>query len=144
MAASWQQQGLIEAPVERIWALLEDPARYPEWAADAVETTGMPTQIHRGSTFEQTGPGPFGRQMTTTYMVEELDDLREIKLRCQRTGYYSHWRLTEAQGQTFTDVEIGIEPIGLLGRVIGVAMTKNEMRKIADESLDGLRRASAE
>ena len=104
----------------------------------------MPTQIHRGSTFEQTGPGPFGRQMTTTYMVEELDDLREIKLRCQRTGYYSHWRLTEAQGQTFTDVEIGIEPIGLLGRMIGVAMTKNEMRKIADESLDGLRRASAE
>ena len=81
--------------------------------------------------------------MTTTYEVEELEDLREIKLRCQRTGYYSHWRLTEAQGQTFTDVAIGVEPIGLLGRVVGVAMTKNEMRKIADESLDGLRRASA-
>ena len=144
MAASWQQQALIPAPVERIWELLENPARYPEWAADAVSTTGFPTEVEKGSTFEQTGPGPFGRPMTTTYKVEELDDLREIKLRCQRTGYYSHWRLTEAQGQTFADLELGVEPIGLFGRVIGVALTKNEMRKMADQSLDGLRRASAE
>lgn len=144
MASSWQQQGLIEAPVERIWELLEDPARYPEWAADAVSTTGMPTEIQKGSTFEQTGSGPFGRPMTTTFVVEELKDLREIKLRCQRTGYYSHWRLTEAQGQTFADLELGVEPIGLFGRLVRVALTKNEMRKMADLSLDGLREASAE
>ncbi len=144
MASSWQQQGLIEAPVERIWELLEDPGRYPEWAADAISTTGMPTEIQKGSTFEQTGSGPFGRPMTTTFKVEELQDLREIKLRCQRTGYYSHWRLTEAQGQTFADLELGIEPIGLFGRLAGVALTKSEMRKMADVSLDGLRQASAE
>ena len=47
-----------------------------------------------------------------TFEVEELEDLREIKLRCQSSGYYSHWRLTEAQGQTFADVEVGVEPIG--------------------------------
>ncbi len=93
--------------------------------------TGLPTQIEKGSTFQQTGPGPDRRSMTTTFLVEELEDLREIKLRCQRSGYYSHWWLTEAQGQTFTDVEIGIEPIGLLGRVIGVADDEERsMRKI--------------
>jgi Polyketide cyclase / dehydrase and lipid transport len=144
VASSWQQQALIEAPVRRIWELLEDPARYPEWASDAISTTGFPTEIEKGSTFEQTGPGPFGRPMKTTYKVEELDDLREIKLRCQRTGYYSHWRLTEAQGQTFADLELGVEPIGLFGRVIDLALTKNEMRKMADLSLDGLRQATAE
>ena len=43
--------------------------------------------------------------------------MREIKLRCQTSGFYSHWRLTEAQGQTFTEVEMGVEPLGLLGRL---------------------------
>jgi uncharacterized protein YndB with AHSA1/START domain len=141
VASSWQQQALIDAPVERIWELLEDPARYPEWAADAISTTGFPTEIVKGSTFEQTSPGPFGRKVTTTFKVEELDDLREIKLRCQSSGYYSHWKLTEAQGQTFTDVEIGVDPIGFDGRVAQLLMTKNALRKVTDESLDGLRRA---
>ena len=43
--------------------------------------------------------------------------MREIKLRCQNSGFYSHWLLTEAQGNTFTEVELGVEPKGLLGRV---------------------------
>ncbi|MDP9188651.1 MAG: SRPBCC family protein [Actinomycetota bacterium] len=130
--------------MQRIWALLADPARYPEWAGDSMETTGVPTRIEKGSTFEQTSPGLFGRATTTTFAVEELDDLRQIKLRCQSSGYYSHWRLTEAQGQTFADVEIGIEPIGLLGRVARVATTKSQLREVTEASLDGLRRASTE
>lgn len=140
----WSQQALIEAPVERIWELLADPARYPDWAGDSLETTGVPTRIEKGSTFQQKSPGLLGRATTTTFAVEEFDDLRQIKLRCQRSGYYSHWRLTEAQGQTFADVEIGVEPIGLLGRVARVATTKGQLREVADESLDGLRRASSE
>lgn len=140
----WSQQALIEAPVERIWALLADPTRYPDWAGDSLETTGVPTRIEKGSTFEQRSPGLFGRVATTTFAVEEFDDLRQIKLRCQSTGYYSHWRLTEAQGQTFADVEIGVEPIGLLGRVARVATTKGQLREVTEESLDGLRRASSE
>jgi uncharacterized protein YndB with AHSA1/START domain len=142
MASSWHQQALIEAPVERIWELLADPARYPEWAADSLEVTGLPTEVKQGSTFEQTSPAPLGwGKTTTTFMVEELDDLHEIKLRCQKSGYYSRWRLTEAQGQTFTDVEIGVEPIGIEGRFLDLVMTKKQLRRVTDESLDGLRRA---
>jgi hypothetical protein len=58
------------------------------------------------------------------------------------SGYYSHWRLTEAQGETFTDVEFGVEPIGVHGQVARVLMTKHHLRQVADESLDGLRRAA--
>lgn len=140
--ASWTQQALIEAPVEEIWALLGNPERYAEWAADSVEVTGVPTEIKKGSTFQHTSPG-LVRGSTTTFEVEELDDLREIKLRCQMSGYYSHWRLTEARGETFTDVEFGVEPIGLHGQVARVLMTKNHLRQVAEESLDGLRRAAA-
>jgi hypothetical protein len=46
----------------------------------------------------------------TTFKIEELDDLHAIKLRCQQSGYYSRWVLTEAQSSTFAEVEIGIEP----------------------------------
>jgi uncharacterized protein YndB with AHSA1/START domain len=139
--ATWKQQALIEAPVEMIWSLLGNPERYAEWAADSVAVTGVPTEIQRGSTFQNTSPGLI-RGSTTTFKVEELEDLREIKLRCQMSGYYSHWRLTEARGETFTDVEFGVEPIGLQGRLAQVAMTKHHLRQVADESLDGLRRAA--
>jgi hypothetical protein len=139
--ASWKQQALIEAPVEAIWALLASPDRYTEWAAEAVEVTGVPTRIEKGATFEQTSRGAI-RGGTTVMKVAELEDLREIKLQCQMSGYYSHWRLTEAQGQTFTDVELGVEPIGLHGQFARAIMTKSHLRQVAEDSLDGLRRAS--
>lgn len=141
--AQWQQQALVEAPVERVWAVLTDPARYPEWAGDSIETTGYPVKIEKGSTFEQTSPGPFGRKDTTTFEVTELDDLHEIKLKCQLSGYYSHWRLTEAQGQTFADVEVGVEPIGVPGQFVRVMFPKRVLRKVTSDSLDGLKRATA-
>ena len=141
--ATWQQQALIDAPVERIWALLADPETYAEWAGDVIAVTGAPTRIEKGSSFEQTSPNPnpIGGETTTTFVVEELEDLREIKLRCQASGYYSHWWLTEAQGGTFADVELGVEPIGLHGQVARVLMTKRTLRNVTEESLDGIRRA---
>lgn len=137
--ARCQQQALIEAPLERVWALLSDPSRFPEWAADSIETTGVPTRIERGSTFGQTSPGVLRGERTTRFEVEELDDLREIKLRCQLSGYYSRWRLTEARGQTFADVEYGVEPIGVAGQLARVAITKRQLRALAADSLDGMR-----
>ena len=44
--------------------------------------------------------------------VERLEDLREIHMRCTTTGTYSRWLLTEAQGNTFVDVEFGMDPDG--------------------------------
>ena len=141
--STWKQQALIEAPVEDVWELISDPSRFPEWGGDTVEVTGMPTKIEKGSTFRQTGRSPLGFKGTTTFKVEELDDLREIKMRCQRSGYYSHWLLTEARGNTFADVEMGVETAGLKGlsaRALGAAHTKGYLRRQAEQSLDGLRR----
>ena len=49
----------------------------------------------------------------TTLMLERLDDLRSIRMRCLDTGTYADWRLTEAQSNTFVEAELGMEPIGL-------------------------------
>jgi uncharacterized protein YndB with AHSA1/START domain len=139
--ASWKQQVLIEAPVESVWGLLEDPARFPEWGG-SVEVTGVPTKIEKGSTFGFTAPGPLGLKGTTTFKVEEFEDLREIKLRCQTSGFYSHWLLTEARGNTFADVEYGVEPLpGLQARALGAMHTKRYLRRALEQTLDNLRRA---
>ncbi len=137
--STYKQQALIEAPVEDVWGLIADPKRYPEWAGDAIETTGVPSKIELGSTFEQKSTGPLGSKPTTVFKVEELEDLHRIKLRCQRTGYYSRWTLTEARGQTFADVEFGFEPTGLAGRAVEAITTKRSLRDLATDSLDSMR-----
>ncbi len=140
MASTVKDQALFEAPVEEVWELLADPSRYAEWAADAIEVTGIPTAIEKGSSFEVKGPGPLGSTVTTTYKIEELEDMREIKLRCQMSGYYSRWVLTEARGDTFAEVETGVDPIGVPGRFKQLVETKRSMRRAAQSSLDGIRR----
>jgi len=140
--ASWTQQALLEAPVEEVWKLLEDIARYPQWNEDTISVTGAPTEIEMGTHFELTGRGPFGLKATTTFRVEKLDELRELKLRCETSGLYSRWVLTEAQHETFTEVEMGVEKVaGATGAVTGALHTKRYLRRATEDTLDNLRRA---
>ena len=143
--ASWKQQALIEAPVAEVWDILCDPARSPDWDPDVLAVTGAPTKIEKGSTFALTGRGPMGMKATTTFKVEELDDLHELKMKCQFSGFYAHWLLTPAQNGTFTEVELGIEPLEskpLRGRAAAALHTKSYLRGQVEKLLDGLRRAA--
>ncbi|HKH41041.1 MAG TPA: SRPBCC family protein [Solirubrobacterales bacterium] len=142
--ASWKQQALIDAPVAEVWDILVDPARSPEWEEDVVAVTGAPTRIEKGSTFEVTGRGPLHMKATTTFKVEELRDMHELKMKCQVSGFYSHWLLTEAQNGTFAEVELGIEPLESMsrkGRVGAALHTKSYLRRQVEKLLDGLRSA---
>ena len=137
--SSWKQQALIEAPLEEVWAVISNPQTFPEWNENTVEVTGMPTKIEKGSTYRETGRTRLG-EATTTFEVEKLEDLKEIKLRCQTSGYYSHWLLTEAQGNTFAELELGIEPPSLRAQAFRVTHNKRFLRRVAEGTLDGLRR----
>lgn len=143
--ASFRQQTLIEAPVSQVWDMLCDPARAPEWAEDVVEVTGEPVRIEKGSTYLVTARGPLGLKATTPFKVEELEDMRELKMKCQVSGFYSHWLLTDAQGGTFAEVEMGVEETeakrGIQGRVIGAIHTKSFLRRSVEKLLDNLRSA---
>lgn len=142
--ASWKQQALIEAPVAEVWAVLIDPGKSPDWDPEVIAVTGAPTRIEKGSTFDLTGRGPLGMKSTTTFKVEELDDLHELKMTCQLSGFYSHWLLTPAQDGTFTEVDLGIEPLEskpLRGRAAAALHTKSYLRGQVEKLLDGLRHA---
>jgi uncharacterized protein YndB with AHSA1/START domain len=142
--ASSKQQALIEAPVKSVWDLLVDPARGPDWDPDVLEVTGAPVKIETGSTFDVTGRGPLGMKATTTFKVEELDDMHEIKMQCQKSGFYVHWLLTPAQGNTFAEVELGIEALpGLQARAMGALHTRGYLRRTAEQTLEALRGALA-
>jgi Polyketide cyclase / dehydrase and lipid transport len=143
--ASWKQQALIEAPVAEVWGILCDPARGPDWDEDLISVTGAPTKIEKGSTFDVTGRGPLGLKATTKFKVEELEDMHELKMKCQFTGFYAHWLLTQAQDGTFAEVELGVEPVdskpSLRGKAAAALHTKSYLRRAVERLLDSLRRA---
>jgi hypothetical protein len=134
--SSWRQQAVIEAPVEQVWACIGDPRRWPEWAENVVSVFGLPT-VEPDAEFQQVSQTPLGKA-ETTFKIEELDDLHAIKLRCQQSGYYSRWVLTEAQSSTFADVEIGIEPTAVQYRLFYGALGKRYLRRLAEQSIEGV------
>jgi hypothetical protein len=83
-------------------------------------------------------------------VIERRDELRELKWSCPTTGGFQIWHLTEAQGGTFVDMEMGIDPArlhiedevaparryGLFDKTVGRWFIKNW----AEEAIDGLRR----
>jgi hypothetical protein len=139
--SSARRQGLIAAPLPEVWSLVADPGRFVEWAGEVVEVTGAAT-VAEGTTFRQKSRTPLGIH-ETTFRVEALHDLREIRLRCLDSGYYSHWLLTEAQGATFAEVEIGMEPAHAGYRAFDLVVGRRWHRRLAAESLAGLERATA-
>jgi uncharacterized protein YndB with AHSA1/START domain len=136
---------MIDAPVREVWQLLCDPDRGPEWSDDVIAVTGAPTKIEKGSTVTMTTRGPLGIKATTPFKVEELTDMHELKMKCQISGFYSHWLLTEARGGTFAELELGVEPIerrrGAGARAVAALHTKGFLRRHVEKLLDELRRA---
>jgi hypothetical protein len=82
-------------------------------------------------------------QAKTKFVVESLEDLSEIKMRCTQTGMYARWLLTEAQGDTFVDVEFGMDPAKVGDRIFDMAMGRLYFRRWLEQSLDALEDAAS-
>ena len=134
-----RSQALINAPPQRIWDLVGDPRRHPEWWPRVVEVRGE--VFDEGSNYAQVTRDPGGR-IETTMSVERLEDLRAIDLRCTHTGTYSRWLLTEAQGNTFVDVEFGMDPIGWRYRIFDAALGTLYFRRWLNQALASLEEAA--
>jgi uncharacterized protein YndB with AHSA1/START domain len=130
-----RRQALIGAPPERIWDLVGDPQRHPEWWPRVIEVNGQ--RFEQGSTYAQVTREPRG-EIRTTISVERLDDLHAIHMRCLDTGTFTRWLLTEAQGNTFVDVEFGMDPSGLRNRVLDATIGKIYFRRWLEQSMAAL------
>jgi hypothetical protein len=61
-------------------------------------------------------------------------------MHCTASGTFAHWRLTDAQGGTFVDVEMGMDPISIPNRVFDRVVGKRYFRGWLAESVAALRR----
>jgi uncharacterized protein YndB with AHSA1/START domain len=134
-----RRQALIKAPPPRVWELVGNPMRHPEWWPRVIEVRGE--RFDEGSRYAQVTKSPTGKG-ETTFEVERLEDLREVQLRCTETGTYARWLLTEAQGNTFVDVEFGMDPATLGNRLFDSAFGRLYFRRWLEQSIDALERAA--
>jgi uncharacterized protein YndB with AHSA1/START domain len=138
--SSCKSQALLDAPVEEIWELVGDPRRHPEWWPKVIEVNGE--HFDEGTEYVQVTRSAMGRDETTNFIVERRQDLREIKLRCQMSGTYAHWQMTQAQGGTFVDVEFGMDPKSLGLRLFDGAFGRIYFRRWMEQSVEGLKQAA--
>jgi uncharacterized protein YndB with AHSA1/START domain len=139
---SYREQTLIEAPVDAVWAQVGDPNRYPEWAGEIVEVEGLDT-VEPGARYEQEGKTPFGGTRKTEFVVEALDEMREISVRCTVSGWYLRWLLTGAGNDTFTEVEVGMDPTHFGYRAMDSTLGKRWYRQTVENTLEQLRNTLA-
>src|SRR5436305_8680813 len=124
--SSWRRQALIEAPVGTVWDLVGDPNRHPEWFPMVLEVSGLGA-IEENATYRQV-TRRVGGTMETTFAIEELQEMRQIAMRCTDTGTYTRWWLTEARGATFADVNIDYQPHSVLVRVLALGICLPDCR----------------
>jgi hypothetical protein len=137
--SAYRQQAHLDAPLGAVWSLVGAPTRYPEWWPRVVEVRGE--RFEEGDEYVQVTRDPTG-VVKSNFLVERSLDLREIRMSCQLTGAYAHWLLTPAQGGTFVELEMGMEPKRLGHRLFDATMGRRYFRSWSEQSLEALRAAA--
>ena len=139
--SEYHQEAHLEAPIETIWSLVGHPRRHPEWWPRVVEVHGE--RFEEGDEYAQVTKDPGGSTESTQFLLERKEELREIRMSCQKTGTYAHWLLTEARGGTFVHLEMGMQPKYLGVRLFDVALGKRYFRRWGEQSLQALGEAAS-
>ena len=134
--SEYRHQALIPAPIERVWELVGNPERHPEWFPRVVDVRG--DSFRPGDAFVQLTRTPAGVVGKTTLEIDKLDDMREVSIHCRDTGTFTHWRLTPARDDTFVEAEFGMEPTGLIYRMFDATAGRIYFRHWLEQSLEAL------
>lgn len=135
--SAYRQQALIQAPIDRVWQLVGDPRRHPEWFPRVVEVRG--DSFDAGDVFVQVTQQPMGKA-ATSLEIDRLEDLRELSFHCRDTGMHVHWFLTPARDDTFVEAEFGMDPTNLRYRMFDATAGRIYFRRWLEQSLDALGR----
>jgi uncharacterized protein YndB with AHSA1/START domain len=136
--SAYRAQAHFDAPLKDVWALVGNPATYPEWWPVAVEIRGETFEV--GDVYTQV-VRIAGRRPEYSRVIDRREEFKELRWHCPTTGGFQHWLLTSAQGGTFVDMEMGIKDpeqarFGLFDKTVGRWFIKHW----AEQAIDGLRR----
>jgi uncharacterized protein YndB with AHSA1/START domain len=140
MHHSSTQQTFIQAPADRIWELVGDPNRHPEWWPEMLEVECA--DLKEGCRYRGVVKGPFGAA-PHDLVVDRLEDCREVSIFCDGTGVTTRFVLTEAQGGTFVEGCFTIEPNSIGMKMISAVAGRRVMHSWLERSLDNLASAAA-
>jgi uncharacterized protein YndB with AHSA1/START domain len=135
-----REQALLDAPASAVWELISDPRRYPEWFPRVLEIHGE--RFEEGEVFVQVSRVPVLGRDEARFLIDRMDELRELRMHCTISGMFVHWQLTDAQGGTFVDAEFGMDPIRRRDRVLDLAGGRRFLRRWLAEAVTGLKRAA--
>ncbi len=138
----YRAQAQLDASLDEVWALVGNPATYPQWWPAAVEIRGETFEV--GDVYTQVLPRLAGRQLEYTRIIDRRDELKELKWSCPTTGGFQHWTLTAAQGGTFVDMEMGLHAPTLGYRLFDKSLGRWFIKHWAEQAVDGLRQRLAE
>ena len=136
-----RKQVWIEAPVEVVWGLIADIDRHPEWWPRVVEVECE--GLEEGCTYREVVQTPIGKD-EMELEVERLADCEELAIRCVNTGTFVSFALTEAQGGTFVDGRMGMDPQGVVNRVFDTVVGQSYFRAWLADSLAAMRQVATE
>jgi Polyketide cyclase / dehydrase and lipid transport len=139
--SAYRQQAHLDVPIETVWELVGNPLRHPEWWPRVIEVRGE--RFDEGDQYAQVTRGPIGKE-ETHFLVETRSDLREIQIRCMKTGTYAQWLLAEARGGTFVDLELGMDPNGVTTHLFDTVVGRLYFRRWCDQSVEALQQAVKE
>ena len=101
-------EAFIDAPVERVWELVSDVDRHPEWWPRVVEVECE--GLEEGCTYRMVTKTPVRAGRDGRWPWTTLDECRNLSIRCINTGTFVRFELTEAQNGTFLDGRDGDGP----------------------------------
>jgi ribosome-associated toxin RatA of RatAB toxin-antitoxin module len=134
------EQALLDAPASKIWELVGDPRRYPEWLPRVFEIQGE--RFEEATEFVQVSRQPLVGRDEAHFLIDRMDELREIRMHCTVSGMFVHWQLTEAQGGTFVSAEFGMDPLRPRDRLIDFTVGRRFFRRWLVEAMESLKRAA--
>jgi hypothetical protein len=110
MAGTFRHQAVIEAPIDDVWAVVSDPLTHPEWWPDVIDVRIEEPLVEGGEYVRSSKLMPFLDAVEDVWVADRLDQLREARFRCTKTGTWAHFSLTPAQSDTFVELETGMDP----------------------------------
>jgi uncharacterized protein YndB with AHSA1/START domain len=136
-----RQQAWIDAPIEVVWDLIRDVDHHPQWWPRVIDV--QCEGLEEGCNYRQLTQTPFGAQEFDV-VVDRLNELREMRIRCVNTGTFVDLVLTRATGGTFVDARFGMEPQSASMRAFDMVAGKRYFRRWLEQSLSAMERVARE